>query len=173
MGPRAQDLFAQKSIETVIGVQGEVDEIIEKFRMQELEVGDDLCGHKQGSETHSPYYQHVEEIHQAAGKKICITSKGKDLGVEVDPKFGRARYFLIVDPNTMEFEVIENPNVETAHGAGIQTAQFISSKDVGTVLTGNCGPNAQEVLQSAGIKVISGVSGKIEDALLKYKPEVN
>jgi predicted Fe-Mo cluster-binding NifX family protein len=173
MGPRAQNLFAQKNIETVIGVQGGVDEVIEKFRMQELEAGDDLCGHQQGSEAHSFPNHHAEGIPQTAGNKICITSKGKDLGGEVDPRFGRARYFLIVDPDTMEFEVIENPNVDTAHGAGIQTAQFISSKNVGAVLTGNCGPNAQEVLQSAGIKIVTGVSGKTEDVLSKYKSEVN
>jgi predicted Fe-Mo cluster-binding NifX family protein len=173
MGPRAQGLFAQKNIETIIGVQGTIDEVIEKFIKQELEAGDDLCGHKHGPEAHSPYDHPVEGIHQPAGTKICITSKGKDLEAEVDPKFGRARYFLIVDPNTMEFEVIENPNVEAAHGAGIQTAQLVSSKNVGALLTGNCGPNAQRVLQSSGIKVITGVSGRIEDALSKYISEVN
>lgn len=173
MGLRAQDLFAQRNIETIIGVQGAVDEIIEKFMKQELEAGDDLCGHKHGPEAHSPCDHPAEEIHQPAGAKICITSKGKDLEAEVDPKFGRARYFLILDPNTMEFEVIENPNVEAAHGAGIQTAQLVSNLNVGTVLTGNCGPNAQKVLQSSGIKVITGTSGKIEDALSKHKSEVN
>jgi len=173
MGPRAQGLFAQKNIEAVIGVQGTVDEVIEKFISQELEVGDDLCGHRHGLEEHPPYDHHAEHIPQSKGNKICITSKGKDLEAEVDPNFGRARYFLLVDPNTMEFEVIENPNAEAAHGAGIQTAQLISGKNVGAVLTGNCGPNAQSVLQSSGTKVITGVSGKVEDALLKFKSEVN
>jgi predicted Fe-Mo cluster-binding NifX family protein len=173
MGPRAQALFAQKNIETIIGVQGTIDEIIEKFVKKELEAGDDLCDHKHGKEAHSPCDHPAEEIHPPTGIKICITSKGKDLGAEVDPKFGRARYFIIVDPNTMEFEVIENPNVEAMHGAGIQTAQLISSKNVGTVLTGNCGPNAQRVLQSSGIKVITGISGKVEDVLSKHKSEVS
>ncbi|MBC8357703.1 MAG: hypothetical protein ISS41_06800 [Candidatus Aminicenantes bacterium] len=172
MGPRAQDLFAQKTIETVIGVQGTVDEVIEKFVNQELEVGDDLCGHKHGLEEHLPIEHHVEHIPQTAGIKICITSKGKDLDSEVDPQFGRAQYFLIVDPETMDFEVVNNPNIEAAHGAGIQTAQLISNKNVGAVLTGNCGPNAQRVLQSSGVKVITGVTGKVEDVLSKYKSEV-
>jgi len=172
MGPRAQDLFAQKKIETIIGIQGDVDEIIEQFTKQELESGDDLCNHKHGQESHSPCDHHSEEIQQTSGTKICITSTGKDLLAEIDPKFGRALHFLIVDPNSMEFEVIENPNVEAAHGAGIQTAQLISSKNVGAVLTGDCGPNAQRILQSAGIKLITDVSGKVEDVLLKYKSEV-
>jgi predicted Fe-Mo cluster-binding NifX family protein len=172
MGPRAQGLFAQKNIETITGVQGPIDEIIEKFMKQELEAGDDLCGHKHGPEEHSPYDHRGEGIQQPAGTKICITSKGKDLGAEVDPNFGRARYFLIVDPHTMEFEVIENPNAEAAHGAGIQTAQLISNKNIGTVLTGSCGPNAQRILQSSGIRIVTGANGKVKDVLAKYKPEV-
>jgi predicted Fe-Mo cluster-binding NifX family protein len=173
MGPRAQGLFANKNIEAIIGVQGAVDEVIENFIKQELEVGDDLCGHKHGPEKDFPSDHHAEEIHRPAESKICITSKGKDLSKEVDPKFGRSRYFLIVEPNTMEFEIIENLGAEATHGAGIQTAQFIANLNVGTVLTGNCGPNAQRILQSSGIKVITGVSGKIEDAVIKYKSEVN
>jgi predicted Fe-Mo cluster-binding NifX family protein len=172
MGPRAQGLFAQKNIETVIGVQGAVDEVIEKFIKQELEVGDDLCGHKHGLEDHPPDDHHADYLPQTKGNKICITSKGKDLEAEVDPSFGRAQYFLIVDPETTDFEVVHNPNIEAAQGAGIQTAQLISSKNVGAVLTGSCGPNAQRVLQSSGIRVITGTNGKVKDVLAKYKPEV-
>ena len=171
MGPRAQGLFAQKNIETMIGVQGAINEVIEKFIEQELEAGDDLCGHQHGAEAHSPCDHHEEKISQPAGIKICITSKGTDLSAEVDPKFGRAQYFLIVDPHSMDFEAIENPNIEAAHGAGIQTAQLISSKNVRVVLTGNCGPNAQRILQSSGIEVITNVSGKAEEALAQYRTE--
>ncbi len=173
MGPRAQGLFAQQNIETIIGVQGPVIEVVQKFIKQELEVGDDLCGHKHGLEDHPPYSHHAEFTHQPAGKKICITSKGKDFEAEIDPKFGRSQYFLIVDPDTLEYEVIDNSNIEAAQGAGIQSAQLISSKDVGILLTGDCGPNAQKVLQSSGITVITGISGKIKDALAKYKSEVS
>ncbi len=173
MGPRAQGLFAQKNIEIVLGVQGAVDEIIEKFMKQEIEAGDDLCDHKHGLETHTPGDCHEEVTLKPAGTRICITSKGRDLLAEVDPKFGRARFFLIVDSNSMEFEVIENPNVDAVHGAGIQTAQSVINKDVGAVLTGDCGPNAQRVLQSSGIKVLTGISGTVEEALLKFKSEGN
>ena len=169
MGPRAQGLFAQKNIETIIGVQGAVDEVIEKFVKQELEAGDDLCGHKHGLEEHLPHEQHIEYIPQTTGTKICISSKGDNFEAEVDPRFGRAQFFLIVDPETMDFEVIENSNIEAAQGAGIQTAQLISSKNVGTVLTGDCGPNAQRVLQSSGVNVITGISGKVRDVLSQYK----
>ncbi len=172
MGPRAQDLFAQKNIESVIGVQGAVDEVIEKFINQELEVGDDLCGHGHGLEEHSHSDPHTEHVPQSKGNKICITSTGKNLEAEVDPNFGRAQYFLIVDPETMDFEVAHNHNIEAAQGAGIQSAQLISNKNIGTILTGSCGPNALRILQSSGIKVITGANGKVKDVLAKYKPEV-
>lgn len=172
MGPRAQGLFAQRNIEAIIGVQGSVDEVIEKFTNQELEPGGDLCEHHHGREGQFAHGHHPEEIHRPAGTKICITSQGKDLEAEVDPSFGRAHYFLIVDPETMEFEAVENPNIEASQGAGIQTAQLISSKNVGTVLTGSCGPNALRVLQSSGIRVITGTSGNIRDILQKYNSEV-
>jgi len=172
MGPRAQDLFAQKNIEAIIGAQGAVDKVIEKFINQELEVGDDLCGHGHGLEEHPPFDPHAEHSPQSKGNKICITSTGKDLEAEVDPNFGRAQYFLIVDPETMNFEVIHNHNIEAAQGAGIQSAQLISNKNIGTVLTGSCGPNAQRILQSSGIRLITGTNGKVKDVLAKYKPEV-
>ncbi len=171
MGPRAQALFAQKNIETIIGVQGTVDEVIEKFIKQELEVGEDLCGHGHGEP--GSYDQGQGEVRPAAGKRICITSRGKDLESEIDPRFGRASYFLLLDPETMDLEVIENPNIEATHGAGTQTAQLIAGKNVKAVLTGNCGPNAERVLQAAGIKVITGVSGTAGAALSKYKSEVS
>jgi len=69
----------------------------------------------------------------------------------------------------LSVEAIKNPNSEAAQGAGIQSAQLISNKNVGTVLTGNCGPNAQRTLQSSNIKVITGFTGKALDALSKYK----
>jgi predicted Fe-Mo cluster-binding NifX family protein len=178
MGPRAQSLFAQKNIETLIGVQGPIDEVIEKLINQELEIGDDLCDHRHGMGKHSDHpfhnaHHHKEqETKHPTRKKICFTSLGKELHSELDSKFGRAHYFLIIDPDTSQLEVFENPNKETVQGAGIMTAQFISRKDVGTVVTGSCGPNARKVLEASGIRVVEGASGKITDLLEKFKTEV-
>lgn len=172
MGPRAQNLFAQKNIQTVIGVQGTVDEVIQKFSNQELQAGEDLCNHKEG-------HSHPEEGHSGAhpephspGNRICIPAQGKDLDAEVDSNFGRAPYYLMVDPSTLDFEVVENPHKDAAHGAGIQAAQLVAGRNVNTVLTGNCGPNAQNVLQASGIHVQTGVKGTAKQALSKYKSEV-
>jgi len=101
--------------------------------------------------------------------KIAVSATGPGLDAEVDPRFGRCQYFIIVDPDTMQFESMPNPNVMTAGGAGIATAQMIANSGVQVVLTGNCGPNAYQVLSAAGIQVITGVSGKIQDAIQGYK----
>ena len=101
--------------------------------------------------------------------KIAISATGPSLDAEVDPRFGRCQYFVIVDPETMQFETVENTSAMASGGAGISTAQMISSKGVEVVLTGNCGPNAHQVLSAARIKVVTGVSGKVRDAIQSYK----
>lgn len=101
--------------------------------------------------------------------KIAISAEGQDLYVNVDPRFGRCKYFIIVDTDTMEFEAIDNSNNAASGGAGIASAQTVSNKDVKAVLTGNCGPNAYNVLAASDIQVITGVSGKVRDAIEGYK----
>ena len=102
--------------------------------------------------------------------RVAITSSGKELTSEIDPRFGRAAYFIIVDPETMENEVVENlQNLNLAQGAGIQAGKTIVDNNVDVVITGNCGPKAFRVLQSANIKIISGVTGPIMDVIAKFK----
>jgi predicted Fe-Mo cluster-binding NifX family protein len=69
----------------------------------------------------------------------------------------------------MSVEVFENENAALGGGAGIQSAQFVVSKGAGAVITGHCGPNAMQVLSAAGIKVYTGQSGPIKDAVSRYQ----
>jgi predicted Fe-Mo cluster-binding NifX family protein len=101
--------------------------------------------------------------------RIAISATGSTLDAEVDPRFGRCQYLIIVDPETMQFEALENSSAMAGGGAGISTAQTIAGKGIEAVLTGNCGPNAYQVLEAAGIKVMTGVSGKVQDAIQNYK----
>ena len=101
--------------------------------------------------------------------KIALSAQGNDLNAAVDPRFGRCAQFILVDPETMQFEVLDNPNLAAAGGVGIQSAQLLANKDVQVVLTGNCGPNAFATLQAAGIEVFIGVSGTIQTAIDQYK----
>jgi len=101
--------------------------------------------------------------------KICITAEGNNLDSQVDPRFGRCRYFIVVDTETMQYEAIDNPNINAASGAGIQSGQLIANKQVQIVLSGNIGPNAFETLQQAGIEMVSGAVGTVRDVVEKYK----
>jgi len=101
--------------------------------------------------------------------KICVTAQGKTLDDQVDPRFGRCQFFIIVDTDTLDFEAVENQSAQFSGGAGIQSGQLMASKGVKAVLTGNVGPNAFQTLTVGGIKIYTGLSGKIRDAVEKYK----
>lgn len=101
--------------------------------------------------------------------KIAITSQGKDLDANVDPRFGRCAAFIVIDPETLAFEVVDNTMVNATAGAGIQAGQKVADQNVEAVLTGNCGPKAFRTLQAAGIAIYSGVSGTIREAVEQFK----
>jgi len=101
--------------------------------------------------------------------KVAVTSVGPSLDDQVEPRFGRCTYFLIVDPETMELETLKNPNVAAGGGAGIQSAQLMAERGVQAVLTGNCGPNAFQVFNASGIQVIVGISGLVRQAVEQFK----
>ena len=101
--------------------------------------------------------------------KICITSEGKTLDSKVDPRFGRCQNFILVNPDTLEFEAIENSNINQAGGAGIQSGQLMASKGIKAVLTGNVGPNAFQTLNAGGIDIYTGVSGSVKETIEAYK----
>ncbi|MBW1836534.1 MAG: NifB/NifX family molybdenum-iron cluster-binding protein [Deltaproteobacteria bacterium] len=100
--------------------------------------------------------------------KIAVTSTGPALDDAVEARFGRCAYFLIIDPDTMEFEALSNPNITLGGGAGIQSAQLMADKGVSVVLTGNCGPNAFKTFGAAGIQVITSVNGQVRQAVQQY-----
>lgn len=101
--------------------------------------------------------------------KIAITSKGTDLDSEVDPRFGRASYILIVNSETFDFEVLDNKtNVNALKGAGIQAASMVSDKGAEVLLTGFCGPNAFKTLKAAKIGVADNAGGSVRDAVKAY-----
>jgi len=101
--------------------------------------------------------------------KICVTAIGDNLDADVDPRFGRCKYFLIIDVETMNTESISNDSLMASGGAGIQAAQLVAKTGASTVITGNIGPNAFQTLSAAGVKVITGISGSIKDVVDRFK----
>ncbi len=101
--------------------------------------------------------------------KIAVTSTGPDMDSLVDDRFGRCGYFIIVDTDTMTNEAVENSSADAMGGAGIQSSQLVIDRGVTAVVTGNCGPNAFAILNAANIKVYTGASGKVADAVKAFK----
>jgi len=102
--------------------------------------------------------------------KIAITSQGPDLKSAVDPRFGRAPWFIVADTETGEFEAVNNQeNVNALQGAGVQAADLVSRHGVQYLLTGHCGPNAFRTLTAAGVNVIVGVEGTVAEAIERFK----
>lgn len=165
MGPRAQDLFALKNITTVTGVQGTIDQVLDKFLKNELEPGKDLCGHQNGPGHTCEEAPTAKPSPIPPGAKICLTAKHNTLEAEMDPHFGRAPYFLVLDPGTQQIEAIRNPYAEEAQGAGILAAQMLADKGVRIIVTGQVGPKADKVLQTAGIQIISGATGTVKEVI--------
>lgn len=102
--------------------------------------------------------------------KIAISSSGTTLDAPVDPRFGRAAKFILIDTATGAFEVHDNAqNLNAAQGAGIQSAQNVSQLGAEAVITGHCGPKAFRTLQAAGIKVAVGAKGTVAEAVEAFK----
>lgn len=102
--------------------------------------------------------------------KVAITAKGVMLDSEIDPRFGRAPYILIVETESLAFEAVDNSdNVNAFKGAGIQAATMVSDRGAEVLMTGYCGPKAFATLEAAGVKVVSDVTGKVRDAVAALK----
>jgi predicted Fe-Mo cluster-binding NifX family protein len=92
-----------------------------------------------------------------------------DLNAQVDPRFGRCQYFVFVDSDTMAFEAMPNEAIAAPGGAGIQAAQTVVNKGANMLISGNIGPNAFQVLSTAGVKIATGVNGTVKEAVEMYK----
>jgi predicted Fe-Mo cluster-binding NifX family protein len=98
--------------------------------------------------------------------RIAITTSGQDLDAPVDPRFGRAKSFLVYDTDSGLWSLLDNAqNVNAAQGAGIQAATAVVRAGAEAVLTGNCGPKAFRALSAAKVKVYVGVSGRARAAI--------
>ena len=101
--------------------------------------------------------------------KLAISATGRNLDSQIDPRFGRCQYLLVVDSESMNFEAVENPAVMAPGGAGIQAAELVGKMGAKAVITGDCGPNAHEVLSAASIDVFLGASGTAREAVEKHR----
>jgi predicted Fe-Mo cluster-binding NifX family protein len=99
--------------------------------------------------------------------KIVISSTGPSLKAVVEPRFGRAAFLLLYDTETKAVvEVVDNTHGQDAvQGAGISVAGLLAQKGVEIIFTGRVGPKAMAVVDQAGIRVVDGISGTVEEVI--------
>ena len=102
--------------------------------------------------------------------KLAVTSQGLEMTSPVDPRFGRARYFLLIDTDSSEIRAVDNTvNLNGAQGAGIQTGRKVIDLNVEAVITGRVGPKAFDTLLAGSVSVFTGAEGTVADAIRQFK----
>lgn len=102
--------------------------------------------------------------------KIILTSESTGLDSELDPRFGRAGYFLLVDTDTLEYIAMQNPGATASGGAGVQAAQFVTSQDIQAVISSDFGPHAFNALEAAGVSMyLFGTCRTPHQAIERFK----
>jgi len=100
--------------------------------------------------------------------KLAVSANGNTLDAPLSSVFGRCPTYILVETDTLEFEAVPNPAISAPGGAGIQAAQFVARRGAKAVLTGNVGPNAFGVLESAGIQVYLALPGTVGEAIQAF-----
>ena len=101
--------------------------------------------------------------------KIAVSSTGKTLESDVDARFGRCEYFLIIEIKNKEIKnvkAIENTAKAQMGGAGITAGEIVANEKVDAIITTNLGPRAFSVFGQFGIKIYQGqgkVKGVVQD----------
>jgi len=102
--------------------------------------------------------------------KVAVTAQDKDFSSEIDFRFGRAKWLIVIDTETNDFQVHDNVvNLNAVQGAGIQTGQNMANLGVEAVITGNVGPNAFKTLNAADIKVFLTEKQTVAEAIDLFK----
>ncbi|MGL5650645.1 MAG: NifB/NifX family molybdenum-iron cluster-binding protein [Paraclostridium sp.] len=100
--------------------------------------------------------------------KIAISASGKNLSDLLDKRFGRCEFFQVYDTETKEIKILQNKGNQASGGAGIAAANQIVDEDIETIITGNLGPNAFDILSENSIKAYTCECLDIEEILRKY-----
>ncbi len=103
-----------------------------------------------------------------ATMRVVIPANGANLDTPTSPIFGRSQYFILVDPETLEFEALPNPALDAPGGAGVQAAQTVLQHGVSAVIAPSLGPNAFRVIRAAGIPAYRMEGATVREVLAAY-----
>jgi predicted Fe-Mo cluster-binding NifX family protein len=171
MGPRAIDLFHRFGIDVVTGVAGKVGEAVDEYAHGRLtgivpcrHDHPDSCGgsgqDRSSAPTHSGGGEAPASTYTEFSRLAVPANDESGLSALMDPRFGRAQCFLVVDVESGEVvQTINNDTASSAHGAGIGAAGLIARAGVDVVVAGRFGPKAEQALRAAGIELRTAPEG--------------
>ena len=99
-------------------------------------------------------------------QKIAVASQGEKTNSLIAPVFDRAPYFIIYDMGGIE--ALRNPNADDSKDVGVQSAQFVVNNGAGAVIAKDISLEAVRELNRLNVRVYSGVSGTVSQAILRY-----
>ena len=176
------EMITAADIQVLAYITGRIDDVIEAYVTGQLEQsqfsmpgcwpgarkGLGQCGQVRGR-CRRQANQKTLSYKKGIGMKIIVTSQGKELSSEIDLRFGRAKWLIVFDTETKDFQVHDNEiNLNAAQGAGIQTGLKISNLCADIVITGNVGPKAFKTLSVAKIKVFLTEKQTVQQAIDSY-----
>lgn len=103
--------------------------------------------------------------------KIAAAADKQDKNSKIDPRFGRAQFFVVFDDEKNEYEFASNKqNLSLPQGAGIQAAKSVIETGAGILIAKNVGPKAYDLLSSSGVDIfICKTEVSISEAIDLYK----
>ena len=101
--------------------------------------------------------------------KIAISADGCELTSKVAYRFGHSGYLIIIDPQTLAFEAVENQSREAQSGVGVQFVATAIERKVTAVLAGYCSPTAESYLSANNIEILTGYRGTVEEAVKEFR----
>jgi predicted Fe-Mo cluster-binding NifX family protein len=102
--------------------------------------------------------------------KVAVASMYATIDTCVGTQLHRSNYLLIIDLDTIEYEVMQNPIlVLSGPAAGKLFAQQLLQENVSKVLVNNCSPDLRKSLGLAGIQIVGGINGSVRSAIGQFK----
>ena len=101
--------------------------------------------------------------------RVAITSKGKTMDSEIESRFSRSPFFVIVDTETGHYKAFSNPGASAKDAACVDAVNFLVGKRVAGILTGNVGHNAFVTIQDTAMKIYLGATGSVGETLENFK----
>ena len=99
--------------------------------------------------------------------KIAIALEENNYSSQTDRRFGRAAYFILINTETNDYEIIENEAKDEATGAGLKAVKTLVNLGVNEIIVGEIGPKAAVLINEFEIPVYKMGDFKTVDEILK------